>query len=777
MSSCEGHLPRSTGSSLPRREDERFLRGEGRYVADMVSDGSLHVAFVRSQVPAGHIRRVDTDRATRITGVVATLTGAELATLVGPLPILHVPNDEFAAATHFRMSPPPVRGLANREVRYVGEPLAAVVATSRALAEDAVEAVDVEIDEISPVLDAEAAMSEAGRQLYMTTPGNIAASLRFAHGTIPTRGVSVEGTYRMGRHSGVPLETRGVVADLDVRSNRVELWTSSQIPFQVHRAICQATGWGAEQLRVAVPDVGGGFGPKANIYPEELVVAVLARRLRTRIAWIEDRAEHMVSTAHSRDQVVHARLQVDGDGHILGYETQFVVDLGAANLWLAGVVANSAIHSHGPYRIPAFDVRGFGVLTNKTPTSQYRGAGRPEACFALERSLDAAAREVGIEPLEIRRRNVLTAADLPYELSLPYRDGVPITFDGGDYAATLEAAAGLFSPAVLAEDRHRATARNRKLGLGFAMFIEATGRGPFETARVRLLANGHFAVHTGAASAGQGHETTLAQVAADALGVDVERVTVTEGDTSLVADGVGSFASRTAVVAGSAVHEAGRRLCRDARDQAARLLGVASEDIAATTDGFAFEDRLVSWSDLAAERQRDGALVDLPPLDVTHRFQPPTVTWTAGTHVAVVEVDRDLGDVRVIRYGVVDEGGIAINPRIVEGQVKGGVAQGLGGALLEEFRFDALGYPTSTTFADYLLPSTVDVPPLTVEHRTVRSSVNPIGVRGVGESGTIPVYAAIACAVDDALAGEVHVRSTPITPERLLGLLGIEVDA
>ena len=777
MSDSRGLTSRAVGRSVARTEDLRFLRGEGRYLADLVSDGALHVAFVRSQVPAGTVQRVDTDRAAAIPGVVSTLTGAELAAVAGPLPVLHVPNDEFVAATHFRMSPPPVRGLASREVHYVGEPLAAVVATSRALAEDAAEAVVVEIDELEPVLDAEMAIREGARQIHVTTPGNLGASLRFASGALPEDAITVEGSYRMGRHSGVPLETRGVVADPDVRHDRVELWTSSQIPFQVHRAICTATGWGADRLRVAVPDVGGGFGPKANIYPEELVVAVLARRLRTRVAWVEDRAEHMVSTAHSRDQLVQARLHVDDAGHILGYEASFVVDLGASNLWLAGVVANSAIHAHGPYRIPAFHIQGYGVLTNKTPTSQYRGAGRPEACFALERSLDAAARRVGIDPLEIRRRNVLRADDLPYELGLPYRDGVPIVFDGGDYGATLDAAAELFPPGVVDDDRRRAEARDRELGIGFAMFIEATGRGPFETARVRLLPDGRAAVHTGAASAGQGHETTLAQVAADALRRPTTDVTVVEGDTSLVADGVGSFASRTAVVAGSAVHEAATRLCRDACDRAARVLGVDRGELRPTAQGFTTGDRRVSWEDLARAHQRGGELSDLPPLDVTHRFQPPTVTWTAGTHVAVVEVDRALGSVRVVRYGVVDEGGVAINPRIVEGQVKGGVAQGIGGALLEEFRFDDRGFPTSTTFADYLLPSSMDVPTLTVEHRTLRSEANPIGVRGVGESGTIPVYAALASAIDDALAGETHVSATPVTPGRLLELLGVEVES
>lgn len=765
---------RWVGQSVVRAEDARLLRGEGRYVADLAGDGALHVAFLRSQVPAARLLRVNTADARRAPGVVATLTGEELARVAGPLPVLHVPNDAFVAATHFRMSPPPVRGLAVGTTSYVGEPVAAVVATSRALAEDAVELIRTDLEELEPVVDPGMALQDGARELHVTTPGNLAATLRLSHGIVPRDGISVEGTYRMGRHTGVPLETRGVVADFDPRQARVEMWTSSQIPFLVHQAICGAARWDREQLRVAVPDVGGGFGPKANIYPEELVVAVLARRLQARVAWVEDRFEHMVATAHSRDQTVETRLVVDRDGRIQGYEATFVVDLGASNLWIAGVVANSAIHALGPYRVPAFDIQGWAAITNKTPTSQYRGAGRPEACFALERSLDAAARQLGVEPLEIRRRNVLRQDDLPYEVALPYRDGVPIVYDGGDYGATLEVAATLISADELVDARRAAETRGRRLGIGFAMFIEATGRGPFETARVRLMPSGRVFVHTGAASAGQGHETTLAQIAADALHRSPGDVTVVEGDTDLVPDGMGSFASRTAVVAGSAVHVAATQLCQRAKEQAGRLLRLDADEVELVDGGFRGNGSDVTWDDLAREHGRDGALSELPPLDSTFRFQPPTVTWVAGTHVALVEVDPELGDIRVIRYGVVDEGGVAIHPKIVEGQVKGGVAQGLGGALLEELTFDGQGQPTATTFAEYLLPSTADVPPIDVRHITVPSDGNPLGVRGVGESGTIPVYAAVASAVDDALGGAVHVATTPITAARLLDSLGLD---
>src|SRR5690606_33722342 len=306
----------------------------------------------------------------------------------------------------------------------------------------------------------------------------------------------------------------------DARDDRVHLWTSTQIPFLVRRAVCEALGWSEERLRVAVPEVGGGFGPKANIYHEELVVAFLSRRLRARVAWIEDRTEHLLSSAQSRDQFHRTRLTVDGEGRILAYEDEFLVDIGSHNLWVAGVVANTAIHGHGPYRIPAFDIRGTAVVTNKAPTSQYRGAGRPEACFALERTLDLAAARLGIDPIEVRRRNVLTSSDLPYAVGLPYRDGKPIVFDGHDFGATLETAVRLVTESRKRVDENDAGSEDSNpTGVGYAMFIEATGRGPYETARVRLGADGRIWVHSGAASAGQSHKTTLAQIVAEVLSV------------------------------------------------------------------------------------------------------------------------------------------------------------------------------------------------------------------------------------------------------------------
>jgi carbon-monoxide dehydrogenase large subunit len=743
------------GAAVRRSEDARLLAGRGTYVADMAGRDTLHAAFVRSDRPHARIT-VDAREARAAAGVVAVHTGADLAGRVGPIPMLTKPDPDFTAATGFTMVDPALPCLATDRVRYVGEPVAVVVAGSRHAAEDAAELVDVAYDPLEPVLDAASAL--AAPPLHPHLDANLAAEITCAFGDVAAghagAAVTIEQTYRMGRHGGVPLECRGVLAR--TVGGRLEVWTSSQIPHQVRTAICAATGWDADSVRVAVPDVGGGFGTKANVYGEEIVIAYVAHELGRGVLWAEDRAEHLVSGAQGRDQTHRARLSVDADGRVLAWEDDFLIDLGAGSLWAAGIIANTAIHLAGPYRIPAFRAHGRAAFTNKTIVAQYRGAGRPEACFALERSLDLAARELGIDPVEIRRRNVLTAADLPYALPLPYRDGVPISYDGGDFAACLDAAVELVPEAEVA--RLRAAHPGLAVGAGVACYVEATGRGPFESGRVRLTPGGGFAVAAGSASAGQGHETTLAQVAADALGVRPDEVAVRVGDTDAVREGVGTFASRSAVLAGNAVHEAAGRLAEEARVRAAGMLGVDAEKVEPGPGGFAIAgtETGVTWAEVAAEG----------PLDEVVLFRPPTVTWTMGAHVAVVGVDAETGVTGVLAYGVAHEGGVEINPMIVEGQVRGGVAQGIGGALLEEYAYDQDGQPASTTFAAYLLPGASEVPDVAVTHRMAWTDRNPLNVRGVGESGTIAVYPAVAAAVDAALG--TTVTTTPITPRDLV---------
>ena len=733
-----------------------MLGGNGRFLADHAA-GAKHVVFIRSTKAHARITGVDATAAERLPGVHGVYFADDLGLAGAPIPSLTTPDPDFTAATSLVLADQRLPILASEVVHYVGQPIAVLIADDRYLAEDAAENVEVSYEPLPVVTDALAALDAASPVLFDHLSGNEAARLQYAFGT-PERAFAsaahvVEGTYRMERHGAVPLECRGVLADVEPSSGRVDIHTSTQVPHMVRNAICTVTGWTHDEIKVSVPDVGGGFGTKANVYGEEVVMAALAKHTGRRLIWIEDRAEHLVASAQARDQVHRAKLAVDEQGRILAWEVDFIVDIGAGSLWVSGIVANTAVHLMGPYRIPAVHVTGRAALTNKTLVAQYRGAGRPEATFSLERSLDAAAAAVGISRAEIRRRNLLTAADMPFARPIPYRDGVPIAFDGGDYVACLESVTRALpeSEASVCAAEHP----DYRIGYGVASYLEATGRGPHETARVRLLPGGCFEVTAGAASAGQGHETVFAQVAADALEVPLGQVRYVASDTERLPDGVGTFASRSAILAGSAVHQAAGELIALASPRAAELMGA---DHAEYADGrFTVDGEGVGWTELAAAARAGGAA-----LDVTTVYRVSTVTWTMGVHAVILGVHRRTGIVKVLRYAVSHEGGYEINPRIVEGQIVGGVAQGIGGALFEAWRYSPTGEPTSTTFASYHLPLTTDVPRVIVNHLHVDTPANPLGVRGAGESGTIAVYPAVASAVDDAIGGGFHVATTPI---------------
>lgn len=743
------------GNSVPRREDTRLLHGQGRFLADHAA-GAAHVAFVRSTRAHARITGIDRAAAEQMPGVLGIYLAGDLDLAGVPIPSLTTPDPDFTAATSCVLAPQCLPILAHDRVHYVGQPLAVVIADDRYRAEDAVENVVVGYDELPAVTEATDALAPDAPVLFDHLDSNEVARLEFSFGEAAADAHTVvTGTYRMNRHGAVPLECRGARAEYDPRRGQVELMTSTQVPHMVRNAVCGVTGWSRQEIKVVVPDVGGGFGTKANVYGEEIVVAILARRTEGRLIWVEDRQEHLVASAQARDQLHHTRLAVDADGRILCWEDDFVVDVGAGSLWVAGIVANTAIHLLGPYRIPAARIRGRAAVTNKTLVAQYRGAGRPEATFALERALDAAAVALGLTGEQIRRRNLLTANDMPYPRPIPYRDGVPIAYDGADYRACLDSVV----EALPRSEVHACESQypDHRIGYGVASYLEATGRGPHETARIRVLPDGGFEVTAGAAAAGQGHETVFAQVAADALGVPMDRVLYLPSDTERLPDGIGTFASRSAVLAGSAVHQAAQALTELARERAATLLGTSSTEY---RDGaFHGGGRALSWMELAASGADEGS----GALDVTTVYRTKTVTWTMGVHAVIVGVHRRTGIVKVLRYAVSHEGGREINPKIVEGQVIGGVAQGIGGALFEHWGYSGKGEPLSTTFAAYHLPLTTDVPAVRVNHLHADTPANPIGVRGAGESGTIAVYAALAGAVDDALGNTVHTATTPIS--------------
>lgn len=761
------------GQSITRREDERLVTGHGRFVADLVDATTLHAVFVRSTQAAAVIESMDVSRAAEYPGVVAVVAHDDFAGQLATIASLHVPHQTFAETFAFKVADLEVRCLARDRVHYVGEPIAVVIAESRAVAEDAAELVQVEYQTLPAVIRAEDALMPDSLVVHEQLGHNVAASLSTSFGDIDVAAQraahSVQTHVEIGRHGGMPLETRGVLADWDQSRSRVDVWTSSQVPHMVATAIRRATGWNSAEVRVAVPDVGGGFGPKANVYPEEVLLPWISRRLGRRVAWIEDRAEHFQATAQGRDQKLDATLHLDSEGHILGWDVDFVADVGAGSLWVAGIIANTALHLIGPYRVPAYRVSGRAAFTNKTIVAQYRGAGRPEACFALERALDRAAGVLGISSLEIRRRNILEQADLPRKVPMCYRDGEPIEYDGTDFSLCLEHAAKQVSDEILSD--YAQAYPHLKVGKGIASYVEATGRGPFEGAAVQLHPDGTFEVSAGSASSGQSHETTFAQIAADALLVSMDAISVHNGDTDKVTFGIGTFASRSAVVGGSAVHTACRKLVERARELLAAHRGVDNAEVRHQPGGFVLGDTTVSWVDLAAALTPTGKFADHAPLRVAASWSPRTVTWTMGAHAGIVGVDTDTGHVEVLDYAVVHEGGAEINPAVVGGQVQGGVAQGLGGALLEAFEYGDDGQPQTASFAQYLLPSSVDVPVARVAHLPGRADLNPLRVKGVGESGTIPVYAVLAAAIEDATGvAPGTLTRTPFLPEDVLAL-------
>jgi CO/xanthine dehydrogenase Mo-binding subunit len=575
----------------------------------------------------------------------------------------------------------------------------------------------------------------------------------------------------------MPIETRGVVADYDRSTGRLTSRTNTQVPHFVQQHLASVLKLPLHKVHVIAPDVGGGFGTKASGYPEDVLVPLAARELGRSVKWIEDRREHFIAAAHARHQVHQVEMAAQYDGTILAIRDRIWLDLGAYNCWGIVLPYNTVAHLLGPYRVRNLDVDVKGVVTNKVPNAPYRGAGRPEVVFAIERAVDCLARELGLDPAEVRRRNFIQADELPYDIGLPYRDGNPLVYDSGDFPATLEQAlqAAGYEQFRAEQERLRATGVLR--GIGMAGYVEGTGVGPYEAASVRLDLDGRVVVATGAASQGQGHETTFAQLAADALGVPIDWVTVVGGDTDAVPYGVGTYASRGAVTAGTSIVSAAATVRERLVAAAGSILEAAPEDI--VVDGGQVSVRGVPESAIPLGQIIQACLPTFaspgiaPPDFEANAFVPiPTVTYTNAVHVAQVEVDPDTGVVKLLDYVVAHDCGRVINPRIVDGQIHGGVAQGIGGALLEELVFDEHAQLLTGSLMDYLLPTSMDIPRIRTVHLESPSPRNPLGVKGVGEGGAIAPPAAVANAIEDALAPfGVRVRQTPVSPALIVDLL------
>ena len=769
------------GASVRRREDPRYLRGEGRFVDDIKLPGMLHVAFVRSPYAHARITAIRTEAAKRLSGVAHVFTFADLERWMKPLPLFGAIPPGLSARVAVMMRQIGQLALCRDEARHVGEIVAMVLASSRALAEDGCELIEVDYEPLPVLADAVAAALPGAPVLYPEWGDNIALSFKTGFGDVEAAlrqaDARVRERFVIPRYVGMPIETRGVIAQWDPRDGALTTWNGTQVVHFVQQGLVAALGLPPHKIRVIAPDVGGGFGTKANGYAEDLLIPAAAIASRRPVKWTEDRREHMMGSAHARAQVHDIEIAARRDGTMLAVRDRILVDLGAYNSWGIVLPYNTVAHLLGPHRVANLDVECLGVVTTKTPNAPYRGAGRPETVFAMDRIVDCLARELAMDPAELRRRNFLAAADLPYELHIPYRDGNPLVYDSGDFKAGLEAALRAVGYEALRAEQVRLRAQGIHRGIGISSYVEGTAIGPYEGATVRLDASGHAVVATGACCQGQGHETSFAQIAADALGIPLEAVTIVGGDTAAIPFGVGTFASRSAVNAGSSIHEASGRVKDKLVAAAATLLEAAPADVE-VTDGMVTV-RGAPASAIPISKVIQAAIptfakpgVASPDFEATVYHHQPTVTYTSATHVAVVDVDTGTGAVKLLRYLVAHDCGTIINPVIVEGQIHGGVAQGVGGGLLEEMVYDEQAQLLTGTFMDYLVPTAMELPPIETVHLEYPSPRNPLGLKGIGEGGAISPPAAIANAVEDALAPfGVRVTRTPLGPSTVLGLL------
>ncbi|HEY7167785.1 MAG TPA: xanthine dehydrogenase family protein molybdopterin-binding subunit [Candidatus Binatia bacterium] len=772
------------GRSIRPEKSSRFLTGQGLYVADIRLPDMLHAAFVRSTHAHARIRGIDRSGALRLQGVVGIWTAAEIDGRIARFP----ESFEIHPARWLEGVKPVLRGprpsaLASGKVHYVGEPVAFVVAESRHRAEDAADLISIDYEPLSPVVDPEESVKSGTTLVHDGSPDNVVFSFSIekgaAHEALQSAPHRIRERFRHHRYCAAPLECRGVVAWIEPRTNILTVWSSTQMPHLVRRQIAAQLNIPEDSVRVIAPDVGGGFGPKVFVYPEELLIPFIARELRQPVKWIEDRTEHFISTAHGRDQLHDVECGFDEEGRILAVRDRFLLDNGAYNPMGLTDAYNTAAHLQGPYKIPNLAISGTCVSTNKVPNAPYRGAGRPEAVFVMERCIDLIAGRLGLDQAEVRRRNLVQLEEMPYDAGILYRDGEPVRYDSGNFPETLAKALDAVDYEELRTRQSEMRKAGRYLGIGIGSYMEGTGVGSFEGAKVRIDASGQVIISTGATGHGQGHETVYAQIGADLWGVTPDQVSLVEGDTAAIPFGCGTFGSRSTVNVGSAIHGASLRLKEKVRHVAAHLLEANPGDLE-FGGGKVFmrgsPQRSLSFSDLARAAVPGWASKlpgDLEPgLEASFYFVPPTVTWANAAHVAVIEVDVETGKIELLDYVVAHDAGKLINPLLVDGQVHGGVAQGIGAALFEEIGYDSNGQLMTGSFMDYVLPGTMEIPDIKTVHLESPSPLNPLGVKGLGEGGAIAPPVAIANALADALSPfSVSVNEIPLSADRVLKLI------
>ncbi len=771
------------GAGVLRNEDPQLLTGRATFVDDVHLAGTLHAAFLRSDFAHGRLLSVDTSAAKRREGVIAVYTAEDLGDYWCHGPLL-VPPPPIAGLTFNTATLVP---LARDRVVHVGEPIAVVVAESRYIAEDALEDIVVDIEPLPVVVGLEEALAPDSPVIHEALGTNVAAHAVQQKGDYEAaRGDAhtvVSRKFSYDRGVAGAMENRGILANWNARNEELTVWDTTQAPIPIRNGLAERLGLLQSQVRVVAPFLGGGFGPKMMMfYPEELLIPWISMRLERPVKWIEDRAESFFATTNERLQLHEAELAVDSEGRILGVKDVFLHDSGAYDPYGITVPINTQCTLLGPYRVPNYYSEFTAVFTNKTIVTPVRGAGRQHGVFVMERLLDFAAKELGIDRVEIRKRNFLTPDEFPHDHEILFQDSGPLVYDSGDYLPAMEKAAEMIGyREFLDEEQPKAREAGRRLGLGIVSYVEGTGIGPYEGARVSVEPSGKVRLATGVGTQGQGHFTTFAQIVADQLGVDVTDVHVATGDTREFSWGTGTFASRGIVVAGSACHEAAMVVRK-------KILSLASEALEAAEDDLELADGVVrvKGSDLSiplgelAVRANPlrGAVAPgaEPGLEATSYFGPARGTTASGVHAMIVEIDPETLEVSIQRYVVVHDCGRLVNPVIVEGQVHGGVAHGIGNAFFEELVYDDQGQLLNASFMDYLLPTATDVPHMEVAHVETPSPLNPLGVKGVGEAGAIPVGALYAQALEDALQGAVEILEIPLSPGRLFDLVH-EVDS
>jgi carbon-monoxide dehydrogenase large subunit len=760
------------GTSLLRKEDARHLSGRGQFIADVHLPDVQDIAFVRSQMANARVRRIS--KPAGASGRVFTLDD------IGPISILEA-GPELAAHRHSPYPP-----LADGRVRYVGQTVAACMMPTRAQAEDLADSVEVELEELPPIVDAVAAMRPDSPRVFDEWPNNAYISISVVEGNpelLASAPLRLHRRLRMNRQATVSLEGRGVLAYWDHRLDELVVYLSTQGGQVKRMAISRMLGLPEEKVRVIAPDVGGGFGGKNRIMPEDIAVAAIALKVGHPVRWIEDRREHLLSSVHARDHTYDLVISADRDGTLLGIEGDIYIDAGAYALWPTGAFQEASMASRnltGPYRIRHLKLNAHTVATNKAPMGPYRGVARPGATFAIERLVDEVARELGREPFDIRRQNIVTAAELPYKTA----SGMKL--DTGDYVTSLDIARDQIDLAAIRKRQRAGEADGRLIGVGFAFYTEQSGHGTvefvkrkfrvvpgYESANIRMLPDGGVIIYVGVQNHGQGHETTLAQIAAHELGIDPSRISVRYGDTAVGPYGFGTFASRSIVFAGGAVGKAARAMADKIRRIGAHLMQTDLDSVRIENSAVSGPNGKVSIAEIAfaANARPDHLPVGMEPLLETIGTYEPTDSggvFAYGTHAVVVAVDSQSGVVELLDYVVSEDCGTMINPMIVDGQVQGGIAQGIGTALYEEIPYDELGQPLATTFADYMVPCAPEIPQVRITHMITPALTTEYGVKGLGEGGAIAPPAAIANAVADAFRDiGASFNETPLTPRRV----------